>query len=626
MRLRTASVSPLTPLCLASLLAALLPPAPAQTRPAWTPLPVPGGVQSGAVQQIGKIITYTEPNQVVAYSAFSHRWVPIATSGAVSVRTANDLALVIDGTTFHGFASYTGKWETVALGAGATVVNPASQRNDSIWLVRDGNALWAFTAFHGVWIQIPIGPSASIETERHVALVIDGTSLHGLSAFHDAWVTAQAPAAPTLFRARGTAAVAVSSAGLRGFSALSNSWAAWPAPGPNPQLTVSDDVQVIYDGATHVGFSGLRGEFAQTTLPAGAALTQGETLCHATDGTGHWVYTAVRNRWTTLPSSVTATVNVSSNALLLQLPDRVHAYSAMRDNVATALGNAPITALSRSVGLMVAGGAIKVYSAILGRWFDAPAGISVEISDVAAFVRTATGIDAFSSRSGRFTPLAVSAGAATTIAIGNAVQAVVDNNTLYVFDPRRERWMNGPLQGPPTIGTHRTTLLVVDGTRAYGYGSFSSQLTPVDLPGPATIIRPNSESGSLDVANAIYAHSSVPDVLTLWQYPEFRRVYVTGTPLELQVHAEDGTGFCFLGLRVLQNPVPFGSLGLLELDPTALVLMSGLPIPIRQNRGLLTLAVPDVAALQGLEISFQAVILPTAAAPYLTQSTSVSMF
>lgn len=616
-RLQLAAVVALSPLCQGLA---------AQSPAAWTILDVPGGVQPGALQQIGKIITYTELNQVWAYSAFAHAWVATPITGSVSVRAANDLALVVDGATYSAFASYTGRWESITLSANATVLNPTSQRNDSIWLVLDGGSLWAFTAFHGTWIQLGVGPTAAVQTERHVAIVVDGTTVHALSALQDAWVTTTAPAVPSAFRARGTAAVAASSAGLIGFSALANRWSAWPAPGTNPQITVNDDVQMISSGNVHVGFSGLRGGFAQTTLPAGAALTLGETLCHATDGTSHWVYTAVRNNWTTLPNAAGATASVGSNALLLVLGDRVHAYSAMRDNVATALGAAPATALARSVASMQAGATIKLYSAILGRWFDAPAGTSVEISDVAAFVRTASGIAAFSSRTGRFTPLSVSSAANTTIAIGNAVQAVVDNNTLYVFDPRRERWLRGALQSTPQIGTHRTTLMVIDGTQAYGYGSFSSQLTPVTLPGPATIIRPNSESGSLDVANAIYAHSSVPDILSLWQYPEFRRVYVTGTPMEVQVHANNGTGFFFLGLRLLPNPFALGTLGDLELDPASLVSMSGLPVPISQNRGSLTLAVPDVGVLQGLEISFQAVVLPTTGAPYLTQSTSISTF
>lgn len=599
----------------------------AQAPSPWTVLDVPGGVQPNAIQQIGKIITYTEPNQVTAYSGFAHAWVPLATSGPANVRVGNDLALAIDGTTFNAFASYTARWQSITLGPGATLLNPTNQRNDSIWLVRDGNDLWAFTAFRGTWTRITASGGALVQTERHVAMVVDGTTLHGLSALHDAWVTTQAPAAPTVFRARGTAAVVASAAGIHGFSALANAWTTFSAPGANPQIAADDDVQVIFDGTTYVGFSGLRGEFAQTTLPANATLRLEETLCHATDNsTQHWVYTAVRNAWTTLPSAPGATVLLGSNALLLGLPDRVHAYSAMRDNVATALGQFPITALSRSVASMQDSNGIKFYSAILGAWFDAPAGTTSEISDVAGFVHTPTGISAFSSRTGRFTALPVTPPLSTVIAIGNAVQAVVAGNTLHVFDPRRERWLSAPLQGTPQIGTHRTTLLVIDGTRAYGYGSFSSHLTPVTLPGPATIVRPNSESGSLDVANAVFAHSSVPDLLTLWQYPEFRRIYVTGTPLEVQIQARDGAGFLFLGLRPLATPVAFGGLGLLELDPAALLLLSGLPMSIVQNHGRLVLPVPDSRWLRGLEISLQGVVLPASGSPYFTQSTSVALF
>ena len=254
-RLQLAAVVALSPLCQGLA---------AQSPAAWTILDVPGGVQPGALQQIGKIITYTELNQVWAYSAFAHAWVATPITGSVSVRAANDLALVVDGSTYSAFASYTGRWESISLSASATVLNPTSQRNDSIWLVLDGGNLWAFTAFRGTWIQLGVGPTAAVQTERHVAIVVDGTTVHALSALHDAWVTTTAPAAPSAFRARGTAAVAASSAGLIGFSALANRWSAWPAPGTNPQITVNDDVQMISSGNVHVGFSGLRGGFAQS--------------------------------------------------------------------------------------------------------------------------------------------------------------------------------------------------------------------------------------------------------------------------------------------------------------------------------------------------------------------------
>ncbi len=601
----------------------------AQSPSAWSVLPVPGGVVSTAIRQIGKIITYTENTQVHAYSAFSHRWVAQPTSSAAAVRVGNDLALAVDSSTYHGFSAYTGAWSSVTLSPNAALVNPTNQQNDAIWLVLDGLDLWAFTAYRGTWVRLVVGAGASVQTERHVAMVIDGTTLHGLSALNGAWVATTALAPPTLSRARGTAAVAGSSAGLQGFSAMSNTWSTAPAPGPAPVLTVADDVQLIDDAGNYVAFSGLLGAFASIALPA-VTVTLGETLCFATDGaTQHWAYSAVRGRWTVLP---TATLSggavVGSNAILLLRSDRVDAFSAMTGTVATASVAPSVTTLSRSVAALIAqDSSVKFYSAVLGQWFDAPVGgTASEISDVAGFVRTPTGISGFSSRTGQFTPLAVAPTATTKIAIGNAVQAVVDNSVLYVFDPRRGRWLSSPLQGTPTFGIHRTTLMAVDGTQAYGYGSYTGRLTQITLPAVSSILRPNSESCSLEVQNAIYAHSSVPDILTLWQYPEFRRVYVTGTPMEVQVQASNGTGFVFLGLRVLMNPVPFIGLGDLELDPAGLVLLSGLPVTINQGHGVLSFPVPRLRMLQGIELGFQGVIVSTVGLPYLTQSTSVSMF
>ncbi|HLU38553.1 MAG TPA: hypothetical protein VK081_04160, partial [Planctomycetota bacterium] len=483
----------------------------AQPPSPWTVLQVPGGVAPANIRQIGKVITYVDQNQVHAYSAFTHRFVAVPTSGSPVVRVANDLALVQDGLQWHAFAAYTGQWSSVTLSSVATVLNPTTQQNDSIWLIQDGNDLWAFTAFRGSWIRLTVPPSALVQTERHVAIVVDGTTLHGLSALHGTWVTTTAAAQPLLFRARGTAALAATSTTAYGFSALSNAWTTAPTPGPNAQIVAHDDVQVLSDQGNYLGFSGLRGTFASAAL--GNVSTQlGETVCYATDGgSGHFVYSAVTGTWTTLPTTTgSVTTHVESNSVLVAASDRVHAFSAMTGTVATALVSPSLVQVARSIAALTdTNGGIKFFSAILGAWIDAPAGsASAEVSDVAGFVRTATGVSAFSSRTGRFTPLAVGPAATTTIAPGNAVQAVVEPSTFHVFDPRRERWLSAPLQSTPTIGTHRTTLMVLDGNRAWGYGSFSARLTPIDLPTFGSIVRPNSESGSIDVGSAIFAHSS----------------------------------------------------------------------------------------------------------------------
>jgi hypothetical protein len=601
----------------------------AQSPPAWSLLSLPNGVVPSAIRQIGKVVTYTDATEVHAYSAFAHRWVTQPTGAGANTRVANDLALVVAGTTFHAFSAYTGAWSALTLSINAMVLNPAPQQNDAIWLVQDGSAIWAFAAYRGAWVRLPIGAGATAQVERNVALVVDGAVLHAFSAYHGAWVSTPALAGTTASRARGSAVVALSSAGVQGFSALMNTWASTAIPGPAAILTVHDDVQIVSDNGNHVAFSGLLGTFAAMTLPANASLTLGETLCYATDNVaGHWAYSAVRGSWLSLPTAaVVGGASISSNAVLLPLADRVLAYSAMTGTMATALVLPSLTALARSVGyLQGQDNSIHFFSAPLGRWFAAPAGTNPQISDVAGFVRTPTGYAAFSGRTGQFTALTTSSAATARIQIGDAVQAVIDTTMLHVFDPRRGRWLSAPLQSAPTIGTHRTTFMALDGNIAYGYGSYSARLTPIMLPTIGSIMRPNSESASIELANAIYAHSSVPDILTLWQYPEFRRVYVSGAPMEIQVQGSSGAGFVFIGLRLLANPVPFLGLGELELDPAGLIVLTGLPITVTQGHGVLRFPVPRLVTARGLEIAFQGLMLPAAGSPYLTQSTSVSLY
>ena len=116
-------------------------------------------------------------------------------------------------------------------------------------------------------------------------------------------------------------------------------------------------------------------------------------------------------------------------------------------------------------------------------------------------------------------------------------------------------------------------------------------------------------------------------MLTLWQFPEFHRVFVGGGQMELQLTASGtATGFVFLAGRVLTNPLPFAPFGEIEIDPALLVLPNALPVAMPLGHGVLNFAVPDVPALRGFPLSFQAMIAPGAGSPYLSQSASVLLF
>lgn len=605
----------------------------AQTQPAWTALAVPGGVQPTNVQSLGKVIAYAEAGQVHAYSGFARRWVAQPVNGA-TVRISNDSVLASAAPDFHAFSAYTGEWRSVSLSPTAQLINPPSQKNDSIWLVRDGGDIWAFNAFRTTWTRLQVGGNAIAEVERHTAIVADGANLYAMSAFRGGWVTQQAGAAATYAHAGGTAGVVLAGNTIHGFSAMRDTWTTHTIPGPTPTWSFGDDLALAADTGTYVAFSGLRGTFTALTAPPASTAQVSETVAFVADGAGqNWAYSSVRGQWVSMPVAINPIVQLSAAAVFLALSDRVHAFSAITGSVATALGAVNSTSVTRAVGSMaLQNGSFKLYSAILGQWFDAPAdaaSLPPELCETSALFRTQTGLAAFSGRTGRLSRVAASGAATTQVNASSAILAAVDNATLLVYDARRERWLSETLIGAPQVAIWRTTLTVTDsgGLRALGFGTFNGRLEATSLPQVPIGGRANSESGRLDLPNWIYGCSADPDVLTLWQYPDFHRVFVGGSEMNIRVQgAGAGTGVFFLSTRILSVPLPIAGLGDLDLDPSALVLLAGLPVPMVQGYGELRFPVPDDPALRGLGISLQAVIVPGVGNPYLSQSTGVLLF
>ncbi|MBK9129652.1 MAG: hypothetical protein IPM13_17985 [Phycisphaerales bacterium] len=605
----------------------------AQTPPAWTELSVPGGVQTINVQSLGKVIAYAEAGQVRAYSGFARRWVTQPVN-STAVRVSNDSVLAIAAPDFHAFSAYTGEWRSLTLSPAAHLINPSNQKNDSIWLVRDGGDIWAFNAFHTSWTRLQVSGNAIAQVERHTAIVADGATLYGLSAFRGGWVVQQAGVAATYVHAAGTAGVVVAGSSIHGFSAMRDSWATHAVPGATPTWAFGDDLALAADSGAYVAFSGLRGVFSALTAPPSSTAQISETVAYVADGAGQgWAYSAVRAQWLALPVAVNPIVQLSAAAVLVSLTDRVHAFSAITGGVATAVGAVSFTSLSRSVGsLTLQDGSFKLYSAVLGQWFDAPADaqpLPPELCETSALFRTQTGLAAFNGRTGQLSRVTASGAATTQVNASSAILAAVDNSTLLVYDARRQRWLSEPLIGTPQIAIWRTTLTVIDsgGLRALGFGTFNGRLESTTLPQVPIGGRANSESGRLDLPNSIYGYSADPDVLTLWQYPDFHRMFVGGSEMDVRVQSGGaGTGFFFLATRALASPLPVAGLGELELDPSALVLLTGLPVPMSQGHGELRFQVPDDPALRGLAIAFQAVVVPTVGNAYLSQSTGVLLF
>ena len=612
------------PMLAAACLAAL---ATAQGPSAWAPLALPGGTANVQVQSLGKLVVAQQPDVVHVFSAATRRWHAHPAPGSPALRLANDWVLWRDSSGFTAFSSMRGTFEHLAAGPAALVVNPASQRNDSIALVRDGSVLHHFSGFDGRWRSRALGTGAGVVVQRHVALVADGTTLGALSAFSPTWVDVQTTGPASVLSADGTGAVAVTGATVHGFAAGTGTWSTAAAPAPGATFVRSDDWVLWHDGATALAFSGLRGGFQSSPVGAFSEMAVQEDLVALRSGVAVHLYSPVTAGWTLAGLGLQGTLRTSTTVALLADGTSLQAYSALRGTLAPLTLDSSAETLSAAVvaALPRAGGPPWLYSALLGQWVQAPADVQNSLPFLAtqsALLPTTTGWRAWSARSGA---TVAHAGPGTPVGNPNsAVAALVDAGHVHVFDARRDAWLEVPRTSPaatPTLQAWRTTLVGHDGPLAVGYGALSGRLETTVLTEPAQAVTASSECGVIATAHTLLAWSSAPEVAPQAQFPEFRRIQPLGSACMVQVQlGTAGTAFLAVG-TLAPVPLALPGLGTLLLDAASAAVLACTPDP-GETRHEQLLFVPAAPSLRGSHWWLQALVLPGAAPgqPWLTDA------
>jgi hypothetical protein len=307
------------------------------------------------------------------------------------------------------------------------------------------------------------------------------------------------------------------------------------------------------------------------------------------------------------------------------------AYSAVLGTVAVLERVTTMDDISSSVVAAVeaASGKAFVHSALTGSWIAAPAGVKAGLPALArngALFSETNGHLAFSARSGTFHRLTTGANTRVWVDGQSAVIAVTGPSKLHVFDARREVWIGqtiGTLRMPPSIW--RTTLLLVDDTRAWGYAVQAGTIEAVPFAAKPLDVKPSSECGRVVAQDAVQAFSSIPDLTPLPQFPEFRRVMTRGAPLRLRLHTAPSAASILALSTFRRDPLNLPGIGSLWLELGSLVV--GNPGVTGQG-GLraIDLPIPDQPALLGVELFFQAAVAPSAGTPYLTRLGSARIF
>jgi hypothetical protein len=310
----------------------------------------------------------------------------------------------------------------------------------------------------------------------------------------------------------------------------------------------------------------------------------------------------------------------------------VRAFSTLRHAVTALPGGYTNVAVNTTLATAAetATGRLWFFSSFTGQWVPVPADVTTtgnaELAWNGGLVATTTGYRAFNARSGRFVPLATTGTAITHVDQNSSIIAVEEGSRFSVFEPRREAWLPAPRAGPGFLNVRiwRTAVLAVDGQDAYGFASLGGTLEAVAIQGAIVDVNANSESLRIATANSLWAFGGTSELTTYAQFPEFRRLWQHGSPLDVTLADAPG-GVAALGLAlgvVAPIHLPFGEL---LLDPN-LLLAVPMPALDADGRAQLRIPLPDDPSLAGHEAFLQALVVPPARAPFLTRLAHASIW
>ena len=595
----------------------------AQKPSAFAQRSFPGGVPTQRAS-IGKVVVAVHGGELAAWSAFTRRWATEPVGPSPVVWACNDIVLARDGLRFVACSAMRGRFESIVVGPGAQLLNPAAQTNDSIMLVRDGNALHAFSAFSGRWSARTFSAAAAVVVQRHVAVVVDGTVASGFDAFTGEWRDVALDGPVVHLSADGVAGFCATASTAYGFSSLHRAWAS-AACSASTQAFRNDDWIVLRDGVVALGYSGITNTFAvASTGPVSSQ--QGDDLFGAclTPGLVH-AFSAVTGTWSVAPMANGATLRASSAVALVVDGPQVHAYSApLGAFVALALDVANEAVAGCVVAVQERATARPwLFSALTGQWSAAPSSAASSmprLSTTGALLSTNGGALAFSARSGAFVPLAAPS---PTLEANESSAPMLAWDAVHVFffDGRQDRWMSADRAGTGPLAPQiwRTSAFVQDGSDVLGFSSQGGVVERFALNAPLLSFRANSESASLVTSDSIVGFSGVPEPYCLPQFPEFRRVAAVGSPFRLHQRLLQNE-VALLGLgSAFSSPVPIAGLGGLLLDPSACATALLAPEP-DADRAVFSAQIPADPALRGVSVWFQALVVDVAGSAWLSDS------
>ncbi len=598
----------------------------AQKPPSWSSIAI-AGIRSSAVQQLGKLAYYRVGATIHVYSSIARAWKTVAVTGAATIRMSNNWLVIHQGQLVTAYSAFGGSFEKLTVSASAKIVTPPSNRNDEILLIQDGNTLHAFSGLVGRWNNHPITVAAKISTNRDVAIIADKDKLIAMSASVGEWVSQRSDGPVNSIEAIDRMGLVTTARSTYGFSAIRNTWSQVQSL-PNATLKREGDVAIWSNSQHCLGFSSLRGTFRLQVTGNATVVTATTRTAVARTGNIAFIFSAPLARWLVMSTAGTMQMHAKGSLINFFGAQKITSYSALTGTTASLKGTNITSLFNSTVTAASVSGAWHMFSAMSGKWTKAPAATKTPICLVqnGALLAASGSVLAFSPRSDNFIRLATTTSAIHHANQGSSVIAVQDGANLHAFDARREIWVHHPCltSKPLRVRLWRTTMVATSSSNAFGFSAQHGEIERAPLPETVLDLRASSEVGAVITSNHILAFSSVADLITPVQFPEFRRMCGRGTKLTLTLSGKPRAGHViFIGFpsaSTLQLPI-----GDIVLASNPLVPLPGGTLP-PSGHAHTQIKIPDQPRFSGLNLGMQAAILPQAGSPYLTRMGSLSIY
>ncbi|MGE3172188.1 MAG: hypothetical protein AB7O97_06130 [Planctomycetota bacterium] len=609
--------------------------APAQAPSAWSSIAPPGGVVPGFIGPASsgadrKVMVYRDGAYLQAFSAVTGRWHAASPSAAATVSTGNDLVLIADGAQWTAFSAWTGRFAPLTVGAAFAPM----QLDDSVAYVRDGGTVHGFSAFTGDWHAhaIPAGWAVRL-AERTLVFYDPAGAFDGASAFdpytgtwHD---LAARPEALDLLAASGGTALARFASAQFGFSSQHSAWIALPATAGTVVPIVVGQPGSDLLAVRGTMFSGITGTaLVHPSAAAPLPLMDVDGLVGSATASGFPSFVCGPRAMTWVPVPAPAPSLFGNSAWVMAAnAGSLHVFSAITNAFAPPVAAPTWAGTNAVVAALPPSGLIELYSALTGQWYAPPTGavsvpslLDAEIGAACALLRTATGVSAFSARTGARVPL--STGFVTFEGGGGAAVAAVEGNVIHVFDPQKDRWLQtsltiGIFDAPRFAGAPFGSTAVFKG--AEGVVAFGARNGRLELLPQAQPVLGRDAVGHFAWASSateLHGFTGFPDIAPWFGVPGDWFGCGVGGVMRFQVRLPQGSAALVgIGPR-LTAPVALPP-GELWLDPAFAEIRFVLPDP-GEDRAVQALPIPSLPVFHGTEWFLQAFVAPAAGAPYLS--------